>query len=78
MYEIQDPPDFGERLSKMHKLSYPQLWAFSLNYALGSGWLCTVQESRFTSVHTGLGDTWWTAMDKALLSMQKSMELEDV
>lgn len=63
--------DFSEKLGEAYVHSNPQLWAFFLTYGQSIGWLCTIQESRFTSVHIGTGTTWHEAMDKALYDLKE-------
>lgn len=73
---MDDCTNFTNKISKIRALSRPQLWSFNLTYGQSRGWLCSVQESMYVSVHVGTGDTWWKAMDEALLSLEKSREGE--
>ena len=66
--------DFDRRLIKAHDLSHPQLFSFSLRYGFGIGWHCSIQESHFSAVHFGTGNSWSEAMDEAILDLEKSKE----
>ncbi len=67
--------DLDQKLDKVHSLSQPQLWSFSLRYGIRMGWHCTIQESHFSGgFHVGMGKSWTEAVDEAILNLEKSKE----
>ncbi len=71
---MNNATDLDRKVDKAKYLSHPHLWSFSLRYWRGMRWQCTIQESHWSGVHIGMGETWTEAVDEAIVLLEKSKE----